>query len=283
MKMQNWNPYVRFARIKGNFIPQEILHDLLRAVDHRIFYCHNGKGQVDVGGKLYPFTAGTLIYMPAGTPYRYLFDEEIPFFTSCNFDFFQDYTYLSTPIPPIPSTNFHDKNILEKQILDSDDIFSHIVHLENAFQFEKKFIEISEEFVNHNLYYDVRCSTLLKDILIQIARLVEAGSQGINRQKADDILQYIHSNYHCSLTNKDIATHFNYHENYISTLILKYTGLTLHQYVLHHKMHMAVVFLQSTTMSIGEVAEKVGMPDLKHFSKCFKKIIGHSPSLFKIK
>ena len=31
---------------------------------------------------------------------------------------------------------------------------------------------------------------------------------------------------------------------------------------------------------VGEVAEKVGMPDIKHFSKCFKKIIGHSPSEF---
>ena len=283
MNMQNWSPYVRLTRIKGNFIPQELLHGFLRAVDHRIFYCHSGNGQVDVGGKLYPFTAGTLIYMPAGTPYRYLFDEEIPFFSGCNFDFFQDYTYLNTPIPPVSSMNFNDNDILEKKILDSDNIFSRIIHLKNAFQFEKKFIEISEEFVNHNLYYDVRCSTLLKDILIQTARLVETRSQGIDRQKADEILQYIHSNYHRPLTNKDIAAHFNYHENYISTLILKYTGLTLHQYVLHHKMHMAVVFLQSTTISIGEVAEKVGMPELKHFSKCFKKIIGHSPSQFKIK
>ena len=48
-------------------------------------------------------------------------------------------------------------------------------------------------------------------------------------------------------------------------------------------LHMAVVFLQSTTLSIGEVAEKVGMPDIKHFSKCFKKIIGHSPSQFRVK
>ena len=48
-------------------------------------------------------------------------------------------------------------------------------------------------------------------------------------------------------------------------------------------MHIAVALLQSTNMSIREVAEKVGMPDIKHFSKCFKKFIGHSPSQFKVK
>lgn len=279
MNMQQWNPYVRFARIKENTIPL----GLSQAVDHRIFYCHSGSGQLEANGRCYPFTAGTLIYLPAGTPYRYLFEQEIPVFSGCNFDFFQDHAALSTPIPPVQYTSFIDSDILEKQILEENNIFSQCLHLENAFSFEEKFSEIAEEFVNHNLYYDVRCSTLLKDVLIQTARLAESRSQGINCKKADDILQYIHSHYHCPLTNKEIAEHFNYHENYISTLILKYTGLTLHQYVLHHKMHMAVVFLQSTTLSIGEVAEKVGMPDIKHFSKCFKKVIGHSPSQFKIK
>ncbi|MBO5347930.1 MAG: helix-turn-helix domain-containing protein [Lachnospiraceae bacterium] len=279
MYLQTINPFVRFARIKEH----TILQGVLQAADHRIFYCHSGQGQYEANGILRPFTAGTLIYLPAGTPYRYLFEQEIPVFSGCNFDFFQDHTELNAPFPPVEHTGFHAEDILEKQVFEEKDIFSHPIHLENVFQFEEKFTEIAEEFVNHNLYYDVRCSTLLKDVLIQTARLAASSIQGINRKKADDILQYIHSNYHCQLTNKEIAEHFNYHENYISTLILKYTGLTLHQYVLHHKMHMAVVFLQSTTMSIGEVAEKIGMPDIKHFSKCFKKIIGHSPSQFKIK
>ena len=111
--------------------------------------------------------------------------------------------------------------------------------------------------------------------------LTASKRQGINRQKADDILQYIHSHYDQPLTNKEIADHFNYHENYISTLILKYTGLTLHQYVLNHKMHMAVVFLQSTTLPIGEVAEKVGIRDVKYFGKLFSRYMGTTPGNFK--
>lgn len=277
--MQHWNPYVRFARTNE----RTILQGLLQAVDHRIFYCHSGNGLLEASGESYPFTAGTLIYLPAGTPYLYRFEEDIPVFSGCNFDFYQDHIHLSTPIPPVSHTGFQPENILEKQICDSDGLFSRCLHIQNAFSFEEKFIEIAEEFVNHNLYYDVRCSTLLKDILIQTARLATSRDRGINRKMADEILQYIHSHYHLPLTNREIAEKFNYHENYLSSLFLKYTGLTLHQYVLNYKMHMAIVLLQSSTLSIGEIAEKVGMPDIKHFSKCFKKVIGHSPSKFKVR
>ena len=279
MNTQNFNPFVRFARIKELTIPQGIS----QAIDHRIFYCHSGNGQLEASGELYPFTSGTLIYLPAGTPYRFWFTQDIPVFSGCNFDFYQDYVSLNTPMPPIPYYRFHEKDILEKEILENNDLFSHCLYLQHAFQLEDKFVEIAKEFVNHNLYYDARCSTLLKDVLIMTARLVVAKHQGTTYQKTDDILEYIHKHYDKPLTNKDIAQHFNYHENYISTLILSHTGLTLHQYVLNHKMHMAVVLLESTTMPICEIAEKVGISNIHHFSKCFKKIIGHSPSQFRVK
>lgn len=277
--MQNWNPYVRFARTNE----KTILQGLLQAADHRIFYCHSGQGMLEAAHKLYAFTTGTLLYLPAGTPYRFIFEQDIPVFSGCNFDFYQDHTSLSTPIPPVPYQDFCPESILEKQICEGSGLFSQCLHIENAFPFEDKFVEIAEEYVNHNLYYDVRCSTLLKDILILTARLAASQNHGINCQKADEVLRYIHSQYHLPLTNKEIAEKFNYHENYLSSLILKYTGLPLHQYVLNHKMHMAIVLLQSSTLSVGEVAEKVGMPDIKHFSKCFKKSIGQPPSHFKVK
>jgi len=274
--MQNLNPYVRFARTNEKTIPQE----MIQAIDHRIFYCHSGDGVLAAGNATFRFTAGTLIYIPAGTPYKYLFDQNIPVFSGCNFDFFQDHRHLSTPIPPEAQAGFCPDRILEMELLKKDWIFSKCIHLENAFSFEDKFVEIAEEFIHHNLYYDVRCSTLLKDVLIQTARLATRHAQGINSNKMNEILQYIHSHYHLPLSNKDIAKQFHYHENHLNSIVLKYTGLTLHQYVLHYKMQMALIFLQSSPISVGEVAEKVGMPDIKHFSKCFKKIIGHSPSEF---
>lgn len=272
MDLQAFNPYVRFARRKDT----TLLQGLLQAVDHRILYFHSGSGYIEAGGHLYPIAAGSLIYMPAGTPYRYLFERDTQVYSGFNFDFFQTHADLSAPIPPVMHAAFSPGDILEKQFLAENNIFSACVYLENVFQFEEPFLEVADEFKNHNLYFDVRCSTLLKDILIQVLRLATSQIQGINRQKTEQILHYIHINYQKPLTNKYLAEQFGYHENYIGTLILKYTGLTLHQYVLNYRMQAAVGLLQSTTLSVSEVAEQVGMPDIKHFSKCFKKAFGAS-------
>lgn len=276
MNLQNSNPYVRFVHQKeGHYLP-----GLLRAADHRLFYCHSGNGHYEADGVLHPFTCGTLIYLPAGTPYRFLFESECPLFWGCNFDFYQDHAHLTAAIFPKPHTYFCAGDILEPAIL-PDPFWGKPLYLPNAFLLKDRISEIAEEFRNHNLYYDIRCSTLLKDLLVQIARLSAMQSQGVNGQKADEVLEFIHNHCELPLTNRQLAEHFNYHENYLSTLILKYTGLPLHQYVLTHKMNLAIVLLQSTNLSIGEVAAKVGMPDQKHFSKCFKKMIGYPPSLLR--
>lgn len=279
MDIQAWNPYVRFARRKDT----TLLQGLLQAVDHRILYFHSGSGYIEAAGIQYPIVPGSLIYMPAGTPYRYLFSQDVPVFSGFNFDFFQAHAKFSAPVPPVMHTAFSRDDILEKQFLTDETVFSACVYLENVYQFEEPFLEIADEFLNHNLYFDVRCSTLLKDILIRVLRLAATQARGINQQKVEKILAYIHTNYQFPLTNRHLAEHFGYHENYISTLILKYTGLTLHQYVLNYRMQTAVGLLQSTALSVSQVAEKVGMPDIKHFSKCFKKLLGHPPSSFKVK
>lgn len=279
MDIQGWSPYVRFARKKDT----TLLQGLLQAVDHRILYFHSGSGHIEGNGKLYPISSGSLFYAPAGTLYRYHFESDIPVYSGCNFDFYQANTTLRSPIPPYTYASFSYNDILEKSHLDNGTILTECLYLENVFQFEEVFLKIAEEFHNHNLYFDVRCSTLLKDILICAVRLADSKGQGINRQKADEILHFIHAHYHEPLTNRQLAEHFGYHENYISTLVYKYTGLTLHQYILNHRMQIAVGLLQSTTLSVSEVAEKIGMPDIKHFSKCFKKRLGLSPSKFKVK
>lgn len=276
-QISSWCPYVRYARQNEH----RILQGQLRAIDHRLFYCHSGSGFCQIDGKLLVFQPGTVVYIPAGTPYRLLFGEEIPVFSGCNFDFYQAHAALSQPIPPVPAAVFREDKILEKQILSGEGAYILPLHLENAFQLEHSFLELAREYKRHNRYFDVCCSSILKTLLIRLLQLREAQELGINDQKVDAILQYIHSHCDRKLTNREIATRFGYHPYYISTLVLKYTGMPLHQYVLKYKMDTAVGLLQSTDMTIGEVAARVAMPDIKHFSKCFTRIVGTPPSHFK--
>lgn len=275
--MENFRPFVRYARKNEH----RILPGRVQAVDHRLFYCHSGNGSCEISGKLYLLRPGTAIYIPAGVPYILRFNEEPTVLSGCNFDFYRDHIMLNEPIPPAPEGKFQERDVLEKQIFPKEHIFASAIHLENAFTLEYKFLEIADEFQKHSLYWDAYCSALIHGILIRFAQLYQARKMGVDDEKGNAILCYIHAHYQQSLSNGDIAAHFGYHEYYISALVRKFTGLPLHRYLLRYRMHTAVGLLQTTSVSVSEVAAMVGMPDVKHFSKCFKKVMGVPPSTFR--
>ena len=135
-------PYVRYARKHE----QGIRQGQVQAIDHRLFYCHSGNGFCQINEKMFPVSSGTVIYIPAGIPYRLLFEESLLVFSSCNFDFYQNNRHLSEPIPPVTSGEFQKGMILEGQLLGVEDIFCRPIHMEQVFTLEYRFFEIVEEF-----------------------------------------------------------------------------------------------------------------------------------------
>ena len=47
------------------------------------------------------------------------------------------------------------------------------------------------------------------------------------------------------------------------------------------RMQKAAILLRTGSSTVGEVAEAVGISDIKYFSKLFKRCIGVSPSAIK--
>ncbi len=58
-------------------------------------------------------------------------------------------------------------------------------------------------------------------------------------------------------------------------------GLTPNQYILHQRIEKAVILLQSGKYTVSEVATQCGFSDHHYFSRCFKKLKGVPPSLYK--
>ncbi|CAM4363384.1 two-component regulator propeller domain-containing protein [Zobellia roscoffensis] len=58
------------------------------------------------------------------------------------------------------------------------------------------------------------------------------------------------------------------------------TGKTIIEYVNSHKLSKAVPMLQEGTLSIKEIAFRVGYNDNRYFSRIFKKEFGHPPSYY---
>lgn len=56
--------------------------------------------------------------------------------------------------------------------------------------------------------------------------------------------------------------------------------MTPGEYVMHRRMELAARLLLSKQYRIGEVAERIGFSSQAHFSRCFQKYYGKSPSAF---
>lgn len=277
MKFSDINPYVRFARY------EEFSQDFFQtAYDRRMFYCAGGSMTMQIGESKYSIEKGEIIYWGPGVDYKVVLRSEDLKLLGFNFDF-TSRSAVKSVIPPSKSALFEKDKITENALTDDAPIFNRPFVVRANFDAFDKFDSIVHEYQNMRIYYEEKCSVILRDIIIDIARGASIKKEEKSYAITKDVLAYIRENYDKKLSNEKIAAHFNYHPNYINRLVLKYSGMSMHQYLMKYRVGRAVLLLQSGEVSVGEAAEKVGIDDIKNFSHFFKKATGRCPSDYLIK
>jgi two-component system response regulator YesN len=70
-------------------------------------------------------------------------------------------------------------------------------------------------------------------------------------------------------------------KNHLSFEFSRETGETFTQYLSRIRIEEARRLLATTALMVYEVGERVGYPNVEHFSRVFKKMVGVSPVRFK--
>jgi YesN/AraC family two-component response regulator len=81
-----------------------------------------------------------------------------------------------------------------------------------------------------------------------------------------------------SYSSVDVAYEVGLSRSHFSTLFSKSVGESFHTFTEKLKLRAACEFLETTSLTLQEIGEKVGVHDGKYFSKWFKKCTGHTPS-----
>ena len=269
------NPFVRYARKN-----EKLFYDTeYKAFDHRIFYLQEGSAVIFLNDNRHTLKKGDVVYWHSGIKYSVLVNSDTVI-SGCNFDFITNENTPISPIPPLTAEEFSN-NCIEDFSFDDAELFNSYFIINGAFDLADSFRELAREFENKRIFYSNRCSAILKDVLFTCMRLSQFDNNSKSSKKAKEIIDYVKEHYNENITNATIAEYFHYHPNYVSNIISKTTGKSLHKYVITYRIYKAINILQSTDVSISEVAEMVGIPDIQHFSKTFKNIVGTSPRAFK--
>lgn len=101
-----------------------------------------------------------------------------------------------------------------------------------------------------------------------------------SRAPITKIVQYINDNFK-HITLDALASHFNYHPNYLSNLLKSHFGYGLMKMVQDLKIKEATMLLKFTNMPIGEIAFEVGYSNITLFYDHFKERHDVTPSAYR--
>lgn len=281
MKLKNISPFIRFARYLTLNNKADYKSNI--PLDSRLFFTCGGIGEIEVEDKIYKMGKRSCIIIPLGTEYRLCTPEKTVTYIAVNFDFNFKEGAPVLPVGPVSREVFKEEMLIGRcDISDISDIsdtelFKKPFYISDI-NIENELIKIEAEYSRGYEYNEVITKNLMHNILIECA--VSEHLQYSRDVKIDvkKILDYINENYYKNLTNKEIAAVFGFNPNYISDTVKKYTGFSLHGYLLHIRILKSLTYLEAQNRTISEIADLCGFSEAGYFSRYFKKEMGISPT-----
>lgn len=96
-----------------------------------------------------------------------------------------------------------------------------------------------------------------------------------------NVVNYIDQHLATELSLSVLAETFDKNPSYLSNAFKKEVGDTITEYINKARIQASLRYFNTTNMSVGEVADAVGISDFGYFSKLFKKHVGVSPREYK--
>lgn len=98
---------------------------------------------------------------------------------------------------------------------------------------------------------------------------------------ADRIVKMIHDQYDREITLESCAATLNFHPVYLSRVFKKEMGVSFSDYLSEYRMNMAKRMLETTTMKISEIGEKLQYKNISAFIRTFRKTFGTTPGQYR--
>lgn len=133
----------------------------------------------------------------------------------------------------------------------------------------------------------MKCQSILLDIfsILYRRRLEESGGGGgtasdLARARMNRVQAYIANRYREEVTHDELEREAGISRNHIIRQFRRIYGMTPMQYVTYLRVEEAKSLAVRTSMSVSEIAERVGYSDVHTFGRAFRRVVGVSLSQY---
>lgn len=151
-------------------------------------------------------------------------------------------------------------------------------------------IKKSYEIFSREIYSSVELCTSSQEIAEILAQKINAYIEAFsddNTQFESPAIRiaktYIAKNYQNDISLNIVAEAVNLSPVYFSILFKREVGQNYIDYLNQYRINVARDLLKDIKYNVNEVASSVGFNDTRYFSKTFKKIVGITPSQYKVR
>lgn len=166
--------------------------------------------------------------------------------------------------------NEFNENVYSRHFLDKNAIIFNYIQ------------EIRKEYKQKQPFFERIINNIIKNIVINIVRELSVQYQS-QEDLLDYVISFINEYYMTNITIEQLAKYSNYCIDHFRTLFKNKTGLLPKDYILNLRINKAKELLTKTNKPLDNIALSCGFEYYSHFSNCFKKITGISPSEYRKK
>jgi transcriptional regulator GlxA family with amidase domain len=101
------------------------------------------------------------------------------------------------------------------------------------------------------------------------------------QQHIRQAMAYIHTRYAEPLSREDIARHVGINADYLTDCFYQDLSITPVTYLCRYRIHRALELLETTDLSMTQVAHEVGFAESAHFTRTFHRVVSMTPRAYR--
>ena len=233
-------------------------------VDWQLVYISAGEGHFILDGHEVIVPAGNMVlYQPKQEQHYYFLGKDRSQYWFVHF------------------TGRQVKSILKHYEIPLD---GYILHTGISYEYEDLFKRMRDELLECAFCYEENLTYLLRELLIIMNRRMNQGIpkvKGFVQDEIDHARAYFKDHYNEEISIEQYAASRNMSTSWFSKCFREIVGVSPMKYLLDQRIRNAQILLETSDLTITEIAHSLGYENPMYFSRVFRKVKGQSPTKYR--